>query len=81
MHLQYVLPLLVLQQIIDVLYAKELAEKTPEHIVTDIYIFMLLYLEPTQRYRCRERIWYYNTDETGAHSCSEVQKNKNRRIK
>ena len=33
----------------------------------------LLYLECIQRYCCRERIWYYNTYDTGARSSSEIQ--------
>ena len=45
MHLQKVLSLWVLQQITDMLYVREIAEKPL--IVTDVYIFMFLYLECT----------------------------------
>ena len=49
----------------------------PEHIVTDVYISMLLYLQCTYRYNCRERIWCSNTDDTRARSSSEIQEKSN----
>ena len=64
---------LEVQQITDTLYVSEIAE------MTDAYIFMLLYLECKQRYSCRKRIWYCNTNENGTHSSSEIQENRNGR--
>ena len=51
--------------------------KIHEHLVTDVYNFMLLYLECTQRHSCRKRTWYCNTDDTRACSSSEIQEKRN----
>ena len=50
-----------------------------EHIVADVHIFMLLYLESRRDTAAEKEYW--NTDNTGARSSSEVQENRNRRIK
>ena len=43
--------------------------KIPGHIITYVYIFLLLYLYCTQWYCCRDR--------TGARSSSEIQEKRN----
>ena len=60
-------------------YMQRNSRKILEHIVTDVHIFMLLYLESRRDTAAEKEYW--NTDNTGARSSSEVQENRNRRIK
>ena len=47
MHFQHVLTWWVLKQNTGMSYLREIVDKIPEHIVTDVYIFLLLYLQCT----------------------------------
>ena len=73
---QHVLALQELQQMIDMLYVRQMAEK---FLSTLLLMFISsCYLIYNAR-RDTERIWYCNADDAGAHSSSEVQEKNGRK--